>query len=63
MAPANPRKAEVRALRHLGVYVDSSVYRAVKLQAAQEDRSMSELMRDAVELYLGQSDLEGFTQR
>ena len=47
------------------VYFDPEIHRALRLKAAAMDRSVSELVNEAVELVLGEDaeDLEVFAQR
>ncbi len=47
------------------VYFDPEIHRALRLKAAAADRSVSELVNEAVELALGEDaeDLESFEQR
>jgi hypothetical protein len=47
------------------VYFDPQIHRALRLKAAATERSVSELVNEAVELVLGEDaeDLEAFAQR
>lgn len=45
--------------RHLGVQIDRTWYRALRLQAAKEDRTISGLVRDAIARYMAQADIVG----
>lgn len=47
------------------VYFDPEIHRALRLKAATTERSISELVNEAVELALGEDaeDLEAFRQR
>lgn len=47
------------------VYFDPQIHRALRLKAAATERSISELVNEAVELALGEDaeDLEVFAQR
>ena len=47
------------------VYFDPEIHRALRLKAAVTERSISELVNEAVELVLGEDaeDLESFEQR
>ncbi len=47
------------------VYFDPEIHRALRLKAAATERSVSELVNEAVELTLGEDaeDLEAFAQR
>ena len=47
------------------VYFDPEIHRALRLKAVAADRSVSELVNEAVELALGEDaeDLESFEQR
>lgn len=47
------------------VYFDPEIHRALRLKAAETERSISELVNEAVELALGEDaeDLEAFAKR
>ncbi len=47
------------------VYFDPEIHRTLRLKAAATDRSISELVNEAVELALGEDadDLQAFAQR
>jgi hypothetical protein len=47
------------------VYFDPEIHRALRLKAATTERSVSDLVNEAVELALGEdaADLEAFEQR
>lgn len=47
------------------VYFDSSIHRALRLKAAETDRSVSELVNEAVKLTLAEDaeDLAAFEER
>jgi len=53
------------AVKRATVYFDPEVHRVLRLKAAVTDRSISELVNEAVELALGEDadDLEAFEQR
>lgn len=53
------------ALKRATVYFDSQIHRALRLKAAETDRSISELVNDAVRLNLAEDaeDLEAFEER
>ena len=52
-------------LRRATIYLDPDIHRALKLKAAATDRSMSEMVNDAVRLALAEDaeDLEAFDER
>ena len=54
-----------QALRRSTIYLDSELHRALRLKAAETDRSMSDLVNDAVKLALAEDagDLEAFAKR
>lgn len=54
---ANPKRATV--------YFDSELHRALRLKAAETDRSLSDLVNEAVEISLAEDaeDLEAFKER
>ena len=47
------------------IYFDAAIHRALRLKAAETDRSISELVNDAVRLTLSDDaeDLEAFSER
>lgn len=47
------------------VYFDSELHRALRLKAAETDRSLSDLVNEAVEISLAENaeDIEAFKQR
>lgn len=47
------------------IYFDPEIHRALRLKAATTDRSVSDLVNEAVELALGEdaADLEAFDER
>lgn len=51
--------------RRATVYFDPEIHRALRLKAAATERSISEIVNEAVELALGEDaeDLEAFAQR
>ena len=51
--------------RRATVYLDPEVHRALKLKAAATDRSISEMVNDAVRMSLAEDaeDLEAFDER
>ena len=51
--------------RRVTVYFEANVHRALKLKAAASDRSVSEMVNDAVRAALADDaeDLEGFEKR
>jgi predicted transcriptional regulator len=51
--------------RRATVYLDPEIHRALKLKAASTDRSISEMVNEAVRLSLAEDaeDLEAFDQR
>ena len=53
------------ALKRATVYFDSQIHRALRLKAAETDRSISELVNDAVRLNLAEDaeDLAAFEER
>ena len=53
------------AMKRATVYFDSQIHRALRLKAAETDRSISELVNDAVRLNLAEDaeDLEAFEER
>ncbi len=53
------------ALKRATVYFDSQIHRALRLKAAETDRSMSDLINDAVKLSLAEDaeDLAAFEAR
>ena len=53
------------AQKRATIYFDSSLHRALRLQAAATDRSISELVNEAVKMALRQdaSDIEAFEVR
>jgi plasmid stability protein len=54
-----------QALRRSTIYLDSELHRALRLKAAETDRSMSDLVNDALKLALGEDveDIEAFAER
>lgn len=52
-------------LRRATVYLDPEIHRALKLRAAASDRSISEMVNEAVKLVLAEDaeDLEAFEER
>ena len=55
----------MEATKRATVYFDPEIHRALRLKAAATERSISELVNEAVELALGEDaeDLEIFEQR
>jgi hypothetical protein len=55
----------MEALKRATVYFDPEIHRALRLKAAATERSISELVNEAVELALAEDaeDLEAFEQR
>lgn len=53
------------SVRRATVYFDSDVHRALKLKAAASDRSVSDMVNEAVRLALAEDaeDLEAFEER
>ena len=53
------------AMKRATVYFDSQIHRALRLKAAETDRSISELVNDAVRLNLAEDaeDLAAFEKR
>ncbi|KRT72700.1 MAG: hypothetical protein XU12_C0016G0016 [Deltaproteobacteria bacterium CSP1-8] len=53
------------AMKRATVYFDSQIHRALRLKAAETDRSISELVNDAVRLNLAEDaeDLASFEER
>jgi hypothetical protein len=53
------------AVKRATVYFDSQIHRALRLKAAETDRSISELVNDAVRLNLAEdaADLAAFEER
>jgi len=53
------------AMKRATVYFDSQLHRALRLKAAETDRSMSDLVNDAVKLSLAEDaeDLAAFEER
>ena len=53
------------AMKRATVYFDSQIHRALRLKAAETDRSISELVNDAVRLNLAEDaeDLAAFQER
>lgn len=53
------------AMKRATVYFDSQIHRALRLKAAETDRSISELVNDAVRLNLAEDaeDLAAFKER
>ena len=53
------------ATKRATVYFDSQLHRALRLKAAETDRSMSDLVNDAVKLSLAEDaeDLAAFEER
>jgi plasmid stability protein len=51
--------------KRVTVYFDSDVHKAVRLRAAASDRSVSDMVNDAVRVSLAEdaSDLEAFSER
>ena len=47
------------------VYLDSDLHHALRIKAAETEHSMSELVQDAIKLYLAEDsiDLSAFEQR
>ena len=56
---------EKTAMKRATVYFDSQIHRALRLKAAETDRSISELVNDAVRLNLAEDaeDLAAFEER
>jgi plasmid stability protein len=54
-----------QALRRSTIYLDSELHRALRLKAAETDRSMSDLVNDALKLALAEDaeDIEAFAER
>jgi hypothetical protein len=52
-------------MKRATVYFDSQIHRALRLKAAEMDRSISDLVNDAVRLNLAEDakDLEAFEER
>lgn len=57
--------ASMETSKRATVYFDPEIHRALRLKAAATERSISELVNEAVELALGEDaeDLEIFEQR
>lgn len=55
----------MQATKRATVYFDPELHRALRLKAATTDRSISDLVNEAVELSLGEDaeDLEAFAER
>ncbi len=55
----------MQASKRATVYFDPELHRALRLKAASTERSVSELVNEAVELSLGEDaeDLEAFRER
>lgn len=55
----------MEAVKRATVYFDLEIHRALRLKAAMSDRSISELVNEAVEFSLREDadDLEAFEQR
>jgi hypothetical protein len=53
------------AMKRATVYFDSQIHRALRLKAAETDRSISELVNDAVRMNLSEDaeDLAAFEER
>lgn len=53
------------AMKRATVYFDSQIHRALRLKAAETDRSISDLVNDAVRLNLAEDaeDLAAFEER
>jgi hypothetical protein len=53
------------AMKRATVYFDSQIHRALRLKAAETDKSISELVNDAVRLNLAEDaeDLAAFEER
>jgi hypothetical protein len=53
------------AMKRATVYFDTQIHRALRLKAAETDRSVSELVNDAVRLSLAEDaeDLAAFEER
>lgn len=53
------------AIKRATVYFDSQIHRALRLKAAETDKSISELVNDAVRLNLAEDaeDLAAFEER
>jgi hypothetical protein len=53
------------AMKRATVYFDSQIHRALRLKAAETDKSISELVNDAVRLNLAEDaeDLAAFAER
>lgn len=53
------------AVKRATVYFDSQIHRALRIKAAETDRSISELVNDAVRLNLAEDaeDLAAFEER
>jgi plasmid stability protein len=54
-----------QALRRSTIYLDSELHRALRLKAAETDRSMSDLVNDALKLAFAEDveDIEAFAER
>jgi plasmid stability protein len=54
----------MQAAKRATVYFDPEIHRALRLKAAATDRSVSEIVNEAVQLVLGEDaeDLEAFAQ-
>jgi hypothetical protein len=55
----------MQASKRATVYFDPEIHRALRLKAAATDRSVSDIVNEAVELALGEDaeDLEAVTER
>ena len=55
----------MKSSKRITVYFDPAIHRALRLKAATTERSVSDLVNEAVELALGEdaADLEAFEQR
>ena len=54
-----------QALRRSTIYLDPELHRALRIKAAETDRSVSDLVSDAVKLALAEDaeDLQAFEER
>lgn len=57
--------SKIKSQRRATVYLDSELHRALRLKAAESDRSISELVNEAVRASLREDaeDLEAFEKR
>jgi hypothetical protein len=55
----------MESTKRVTVYFDSDVHKALRLRAAASDRSVSDMVNDAVRVSLAEdaSDLEAFSER